>query len=40
MHLKSLRPIAAGLDSLWCSTVGRMLPAVGGSEVQLVFQKG
>jgi SAM-dependent methyltransferase len=39
VHLKSLRRVAIGLDSLWCSTVGRILPAIGGSEVQIIFQK-
>jgi SAM-dependent methyltransferase len=38
-HLEPLRPLAAALDSIWCATVGRVLPALGAAEVQLVFRK-
>jgi SAM-dependent methyltransferase len=37
--LEPLRPSASWLDSVWCVTVGRLLPAVGASEVQIIFQK-
>jgi SAM-dependent methyltransferase len=38
-QLERLRPLAAWVDSIWCATVGRVLPALGAAEVQLVFQK-
>ena len=37
--LEPFRPLAAWVDSLWCATVGRALPSVGASEIQIVFQK-
>jgi SAM-dependent methyltransferase len=37
--LELLRPLAAWVDSIWCATGGRVLPTVGASEVQIVFQK-
>ncbi len=37
--LEPLRPLASWLDSVWCVTGGRVLPAIGASEVQIVFQK-
>src|SRR6266850_5039846 len=37
--LEPLRPLASWLDSVWCASAGRVLPAVGASEVQIVFQK-
>ena len=37
--LEPLRPLASWLDSAWCSTLGRLFPPVGASEVQIVFQK-
>ncbi len=37
--LEPLRPAASWLDSTWCVTAGRMFPAIGASEVQIVFQK-
>lgn len=37
--LEPLRPSASWLDSAWCVTAGRVLPAVGASEVQIIFQK-
>jgi SAM-dependent methyltransferase len=39
IHLDTLNPIVAGLDSVWCCSVGRALPAMGPAEVQIVFQK-
>ena len=39
IHLDALNPFVAGLDSIWCCTVGRALPAMGPAEVQIVFQK-
>ena len=37
--LDRLRPFATWCDSACCTTVGRIIPAVGASEVQLVFRK-
>jgi SAM-dependent methyltransferase len=37
--LELLRPLAAWVDSIWCATMGRVLPSVGASEVQIVFRK-
>jgi SAM-dependent methyltransferase len=37
--LEPLRSSVSWLDSVWCVTAGRVLPAVGASEVQIVFQK-
>lgn len=37
--LASFRPAAVLIDSLWCQTVGRLLPAIGPGEVQIVFKK-
>jgi SAM-dependent methyltransferase len=39
IHLDALNPIVAGLDSMWCCSVGRVFPAIGPAEVQIVFQK-
>lgn len=37
--LQSFRPFAARMDSLWCATVGRVVPSLGASEIQIVFRK-
>jgi SAM-dependent methyltransferase len=37
--LEPLRPLAAWADSFWCATIGRLLPALGASEIQIVFRK-
>jgi SAM-dependent methyltransferase len=37
--LRSLRSAGAGLDSIWCGTVGRFAKKLGPAEFQLVFKK-
>jgi SAM-dependent methyltransferase len=37
--LKPFRLFSSWMDSFWCATVGRVLPAVGPSEIQVVFRK-
>jgi SAM-dependent methyltransferase len=37
--LNRLRPIGAWCDSAWCATAGSIVPAVGASQVQIVFRK-
>jgi SAM-dependent methyltransferase len=36
---RTARPLASWLDSLWCGSVGRIVPDLGAGEIQLVFQK-
>jgi SAM-dependent methyltransferase len=37
--LESVRPLAALCDSCWCATAGRVWPAVGAAELQILFKK-
>lgn len=37
--LERIRPLAALCDSFWCATAGRVWPAVGASELQVLFRK-
>ena len=37
--LEGIRPLAALCDSCWCTTAGRVWPAVGASELQILFRK-
>lgn len=37
--LKACRPVAALADSAWCISVGRLWPAIGAAELQIVFRK-
>jgi SAM-dependent methyltransferase len=37
--LEAARPSAAWCDALWCATLGRMFPAMGAAELQIVFRK-
>jgi len=36
---KSLRPIAVWTDDIWCASIGKLFPAVGAGEIQIVFRK-
>jgi SAM-dependent methyltransferase len=37
--LDGIRPLATLCDSCWCATAGRVWPAVGASELQILFRK-
>jgi SAM-dependent methyltransferase len=36
---KFLRPIAVWIDDFWCATIGKLFPALGAGEIQIVFRK-